>query len=336
MANDFISISGQDFYHYSIKSDKKKDLWRSLENLKVSHNTFGDGKIVEIDAYINISFSRNLLAETARTLVREAFKKGHIKSILIPKCHAFYEDLKNVKEERILREKKIEEDILKLEEDIPKAEDEVGMLKDKSERQPNLKNKRKRKKEIISEVESIEKLRDELSEPAGSSSLVFLISFFFILTDGEPIIWMGVGYNSCLFWLIVPLIIGFFADIARSLVSNPWTKYEEYRAELDNELEELGSELTPIDREIRKSNALKRGLKNSKTRLQELRGKRNSGTSSLNVNRAKSIKIERKITRKEKELVEKKNRITSLEEEIQAHWDSIAHLIPFSTALEKA
>jgi hypothetical protein len=121
MANDFISISGQDFYHYSIKSDKKKDLWRSLENLKVSHNTFGDGKIVEIDAYINISFSRNLLAETARTLVREAFKKGHIKSILIPKCHAFYEDLKNVKEERIrqeireeeeriIREKKLEEE----------------------------------------------------------------------------------------------------------------------------------------------------------------------------------------------------------------------------------
>ena len=121
MGNDFISISGQDFYHYSIKSDKKKDLWRSLENLKVSHNTFGDGKIVEIDAYINISFSRNLLAKTALTLVREAFKKGHIKSILIPKCHAFYEDLKNVKEERIrqeireeeeriIREKKLEEE----------------------------------------------------------------------------------------------------------------------------------------------------------------------------------------------------------------------------------
>ena len=113
MDSDFILIFGQEFYQFSSNSPKKGELWKSLENLKVSHTTFGDGQILKIDKHINIYFSKDRRGQE-RKFTRLAFENGFIKSILIPKSHDFYESLKIVEERRVRREKELEEEIIRL------------------------------------------------------------------------------------------------------------------------------------------------------------------------------------------------------------------------------
>ena len=134
-----------------------------------------------------------------------------------------------------------------------------------------------------------------------------------------PIAEIGMA-EYCLFLIALPPLIVYLWLVV-SLMGEK--SHFDKMVSLSNELKK---EAAPIRRKI---SAMEK-LQTAKNKLTKLEQSRDDGKKQLE-------KLEKDVARDENTAATLRDRISSLEEEeIPALWDSIAHLIPFSTALEKA
>ena len=202
--------------------------------------------------------------------------------------------------------------------DIQKWEDKVRALKNKTSKLPSLKALDEAKNKIDPKGKS--KYKREYTENPWwivPVSMLFGYPMALILvvsaTDGE-----FPGVFVCLSLIILPGIAAFWFD---ELLRNHGNKYEEKKR---LQALKLGTEMAPINSQISTIHK----LQTAKRKLRELK----RGTAiDLKVK-----KVGKKTAGKEYAVASLKNRISSLEKKIMAKWNSIAHLIPYSFALEKA